>query len=100
MEWALLIANVGLTGLLVHMWLNYQTRATDLRRRQDTASQRTEEHRQQIEVTQKEIAAVEAQLPEIETLARTLKEEVSKVQSRLTKLEMIEGGQHQSRHQL
>ena len=100
MEWALLVVNLVLAGLLVHMWLNYQTRANDLRRRQDAASQRIQEHQEQIEVTRKEIAAVEAELPEIETLARTLKAEVNKVQERLTKLEMIEGGQHSSRHQV
>lgn len=100
MAWALLFTNVTLIGLMVHMWLNYQARANDLRRRQETASQRTQEHCLQIAVTQQEIAAVEAELPEIEALAGTLKAEVGKVQERLAKLEMIEGSQHPSRHQV
>jgi uncharacterized protein HemX len=100
MEWALLVVNVLLSGLLAYMWLNYQSRATDLRRRQDAASQRTQEHCRQIEATQSEIAALEAQLPELETLARTLKEQLNKVQERLARLQMIEGTQHPSRHQV
>ena len=97
MEWAFLLVNMALTGLLVHMWLNYLARDTDLRRRQDAASQHAEEHRLELEVTQKEIAAVEALFPELEALAKTLKGEINKVQEQLTKLEMIEGGGHQSR---
>jgi septal ring factor EnvC (AmiA/AmiB activator) len=100
MGWALLVANVVLAGLLVHLWLDYQARATDLRRRQDAASQRIQEHQQEIEATRKEIAAVEAQLPEIEAQAMTLKEQAGKAQERLARLEMIEGGQNSSRHQV
>lgn len=100
MEWVLLFANVVLAGFLVHMWLNYQARANDLRRRQDAAIRRTEEHRQQIATTQQELLAVEAELPEIEALAGSLKQEVNKLQARLAKLEMIEGGQHPSQHQV
>ena len=94
MEWVLLLADVVLIGLLVRIWLNYQARASDLKRRQQAAFQRIAEHQQQIEVTQKEIAAVEAQFPEIEALTKTLKEEVARAEERLARLEMIEGGQH------
>jgi predicted nuclease with TOPRIM domain len=86
-EWLLLLVDVVLAGLLVRIWTNYQVRANDLKRRRQAAVQRTEEHRQQIEVVRKEAAEVEARLPEIEELARTLKGELARAEDRLARLE-------------
>ena len=88
MEWMLLLADVGLVGLLVRLWLNYQTSASDLRRREQAAVQRTAEYRQEVETLRKEIEAVETELPEHETLAGTLKEEVEGTEERLARLEL------------
>lgn len=86
MEWGILVADVALVGLLVFIWLSYQTRANDLKRRQDAASQRIQEHLEVIETTQKEIAEVEGQLPEIEEQAKMLKAEVGSASQRLARI--------------
>lgn len=86
MEWGILVADVALVGLLVYIWLGYQTHANDLKRRQDAASQRIQEHLEAVETTQKEIAEVEGQLPELEEQAKMLKAEVDSASQRLARM--------------
>ena len=92
MEWALLLANVALIGLLARIWSNYLARAGDLRRRQQAAQERAAEHLQQVETTRKAIIVVEVELPEIEAQAKTLKDETTRAEARLARLEMNASG--------
>ena len=92
MEWVLLLVNVVLVGLLGRIWSSYQAQAGDLRRRQNAAHERTAEHLQQVETTRKAIIVVEVELPEIEAQAKTLKDETTRAEARLAKLEMNASG--------
>lgn len=85
MAWGILVADLALAGGMIFLWLGYYNRASDLNRRLDASIQRIQEHLEAIETTQRELAEVEGQLPEIEEQAKMLKAELSAASQRLAR---------------
>ncbi|MCC7264645.1 MAG: hypothetical protein IT369_19190 [Candidatus Latescibacteria bacterium] len=100
MEWVILLANLGMAGLLARIWITHLERVQELKGRQEHALRVTEEHLQEIDQTQAAIAAVEGELPEIEDQAQMLNAEIKAASEYLDRLKSTEGGLHPSRHQV
>ncbi len=76
MVWLLGVICAGLLGWLIFMWLNYQSRASALRLRQEQARQRTELHLQVAATAREKTGALKEGLVELEENVLGLKEKL------------------------